>query len=143
MSKPDTTDLRKRLLGLVAHRAGSGDDVPTAARRAYEDLAVVFVPLVSQAGFEALVARAFQLAQREYPAEDPPGGNGTDLELFVQIGRWLERQNQDDTIAATATMFAAVAALLTTLIGESLTTRYLQKAWPDGFSDEPSKGKQA
>jgi hypothetical protein len=40
-------------------------------------------------------------------------------------------------------MFATFAELLTTLIGEPLTTRYLQKAWPDGFSDVQPKGKKA
>ncbi len=111
-------------------------------RGAYDDLAVVLVPLVSQPGFDALVARAFQLAQREYPADAPPGdGQGT--EPFVQVGLWLERQDQRNTIDATAALFEALAALLTTLIGESLTTRYLRKAWPEGFSARRSKGRPA
>ncbi len=61
----------------------------------------------------------------------------------MEIARWLERQDPRNRVDATAAMFAAVAALLATLIGESLTTRYLRKAWPDGFSDERSKGKKA
>ena len=40
-------------------------------------------------------------------------------------------------------MFATFAELLTALIGEPLTTRYLEKAWPDGFTDEQPKGNKA
>jgi hypothetical protein len=144
MTDPDDPGIRKRLLNLIA--GGGGEDVAAAARCAYEDLAAVLVPLISGPGFEALVARALQLAQREYPSDEAPaGGSAKDknLESFVEIARWLERQNPGNRVDATAAMFTAVAALLATLIGESLTTRYLRKAWPDGFSDEHSKGKKA
>lgn len=146
MTDRDKTEIRKRLFNLIAHRAGAAEDVAAAARRAYEDLAAVLVPLISGPGFEALIARALQLAQREYPSgEAPSAGNGNDknLESFVEIALWLERQEQPRRIDATAAMFAAVAELLATLIGESLTTRYLRKAWPDGFSGERSKGRKA
>ena len=106
----------------------------------------MLVPLISGPGFEALIARALQVAQREYPSDEAPAdGNdkGKNLEPFVEIALWLERQDQRNRIDATAAMFAAVAALLATLIGESLTARYLRKAWPDGFSGERSKGKKA
>jgi hypothetical protein len=146
MNNVDTTDLRKLLRKVIARRARSaGDGAPmtAVARRVYDDLAVVLVPLVSQPGFDALVARAFQLAQREYPADAAPVGDGQDTEPFVQVGLWLDQQDQRNTIDAAAAMFAALAGLLVTLIGESLTTRYLQKAWPEGFSAGRSKGRQA
>lgn len=142
----DTIEIRRHLVTLIERRTGSGKDAGAAARRAYEDLAAVLVPLISQPGFEALLARAFQLAQREYPSDEAPqDGNDQDQSAgpFVTIGLWLGRQDQQHTIEATAAVFAAVAGLLTTLIGESLTTRYLRKAWPDGFSGERSKGKEA
>jgi hypothetical protein len=144
MNKPD--DLRKRLAKVIARRARSGEDGATmtaVVRGAYDDLAVVLVPLVSQPGFDALVARAFQLAQREYTADAPPVGDGQDTEPFVQVGLWLDQQDQRNTIDAAAAMFAALAGLLITLIGESLTTRYLQKAWPEDFSAGRSRGRRA
>lgn len=59
------------------------------------------------------------------------------------MSQWLERQGPAAATDAAAAMFATFAELLTTLIGEPLTTRYLQKAWPDGFSDAQPKGKKA
>jgi len=139
-----TTGIRTRLVKAMARRAGqAGAPMAELARDAYDELAVVLVPLVSQPGFDALVARAFQLAQREYPADASPGGDGQDTEPFVQVGLWLERQEERNAIDAAAAMFDALAALLTTLIGESLTTQYLRKAWPEDFSAGRSKGKRA
>jgi hypothetical protein len=146
MTDRDKIDIRKRLVSVIARRAGSEEDVAAVARRAYEELATVLVPLISEPGFEALVARAFQLTEREYPAGDGPQESNGKEKTAAPLGEielWLERQDQRNRIDATAAMFAAVAALLATLIGESLTTRYLRKAWPDGFSGERSKGKQA
>ena len=132
----ETTVLRQRIVRVITQRAGSSADasgVAAAARRTHDDLTAVFAPLISSAGVEALSGRAFDLAQREYPAGGP----------FGEVTQWLERQVPSVATEAAAAMFAAFAELLATLIGEPLTTRYLEKAWPDGFSDAQPKGKKA
>lgn len=142
MKKTEPTDVRTLLSSLITRRAGSGkarEPASVVARRTYDELAAVLVPLVSEAGFDALVKRALLLAQREY-ADLPADGHGKETDPAAQIALWLDRQDEADTIDAAAAMFAAVAELLTTLIGEPLTTRYLRKAWPDGFTDERSEG---
>lgn len=141
-----TTDIRKRLVNVLTGRAGDGGagaTTSTAARGAYDELAAVLVPLVSQPGLDALVVRAFQLAQREHPAEAAPAGEGHETEPFAQVGLWLDRLEERDAIDAAAAMFETLAALLTTMIGESLTTQYLRKAWPEEFSAGRSKGRRA
>jgi hypothetical protein len=142
---PETTALRQRIGRLITHRAGSSDAraVAAAARQTQEDLTAVFAPLISSAGVEALSERAFDLAQREYPAGKRRGDSTPIDEPFGQVSRWLEAQVPSAAADAAAAMFATFAELLTTLIGEPLTTRYLQKAWPDGFSDVQPKGKKA
>ena len=93
MTSKETTVLQKVVVGVITRRAGSGADataVAAAARRAYDDLAVVLVPLISQAGVDALVARALRLAQREYPSN---GGEEQAAEPFGHVGLWLERQD--------------------------------------------------
>lgn len=144
MSSPETTVLRQRIAGIITRRGNpSGDSsaVASAARRTNDELTAVLAPLISSAGVEALSGRAFDLAQREYPADERRGGNTPADEPFGQVALWLEKQVPSVATEAAAAMFATFAELLTALIGESLTTRYLQKAWPDGFSATPSKGK--
>lgn len=145
MTSPETTVLRQRIVHVITQRASSADakGVAAAARRTHEELTAVLAPLISPSGVEALLGRAFVLAQREYPAEERRGDNTPPDEPFGQVNRWLERQAPSAAADAAAAMFATFAQLLTTLIGEPLTTRYLQKAWPDGFLDARPKGKKA
>ena len=146
MTSPETTVLRQRLVRVITRRAGSSNaagSVAEAARLTHDDLTTLLAPLISSAGVEALWGRAFDLAQREYPADERGGNGGTTDEPFAQVTLWLERQGSATATDAAAAMFATFAELLTTLIGEPLTMRYLQKAWPDGFSDAPPKGKKA
>lgn len=146
MTSPETTVLRQRLVRVVTHHAGSSTDagaVAVAARRTRDELTAVFAPLISSAGVEALLGRAFDVAQREYPARERRGDSAPADEPFGKVSYWLERQVPSAATDAAAAMFATFAELLATLIGEPLTTRYLQKAWPDGFSDAQPKGKKA
>jgi hypothetical protein len=145
MTSSETSAFQKGIVTMLTQRAGSGADatgVATAVRSAYDDLAAALVPLISHAGVDALVARAFHLAQREYPLDQ--AGEEQPAEPFAQVLRWVERQD-DPTLAAdaAATMLATFAGMLAALIGEPLTTRYLRKAWADGFSAASAGGKQA
>ena len=146
MTSPETIVLRERLVRVITRRVGASTGtgaVAAAARLAHQDLTVVLAPLISSSGVEALWGRAFDLAQREYPADERRGRNIPTEEPFAQVTLWLERQVASGAIEAAAAMFATFAQLLTALIGEPLTTRYLEKAWPDGFSDAQPKGKKA
>ena len=146
MTSSETTVLRQRLVRVITRRAGSSTGagaVAAAARLTHDDLTAVFAPLISSSGVEALWGRAFDLARREYPADESRGDNSTTEEPFAEVSLWLERQVPSAATDAAAAIFATFAQLLTTLIGEPLTTRYLEKAWPDGFSDAQPKGKKA
>src|SRR5688572_32875654 len=92
----------------------------------YDELAAALVPLISQAGVDALVARALHLAAREYPSDH--AGEEQAAGAFDRVSLWLEQQDRTAAIDAAATMFATFAALLAALIGEPMTTRYLRKA---------------
>ena len=137
MTSPETNVLRQRLVILIRQRAGSTDplSVAGAARHIHGELTTVLAPLISATGVEALLARAFDLAKREFPAREQGGDNGPTNEPFTQVSLWLEWQLPNAATDAAAAMFATFAELLTTLIGEPLTMQYLRKAWPDGFSD--------
>ena len=146
MTSPETRVLRQRLVGVITRRAGSSTGasaVAAATRLTHGELTAVLAPLISSAGVDALWGRAFDLVQREYPVDERRGDNCTTDEPFAQVSLWLERQAPTAATDAAAAMFATFAELLTTLIGEPLTTRYLEKAWPDGFSDAQPKRKKA
>jgi hypothetical protein len=150
MTSTDPNVLHKRLVRVITRRRGSSTGaaaVAVAARPTHDDLTAALDPLISSSGVEALWGRAFDLAQREYPAGERRGerrdeDRRTD-ESFAQVTRWLEAQAPSAATDAAAGLFATFGQLLTALIGEPLTTRYLEKAWPDGFSDAPTKGKKA
>ncbi len=125
---------------LLPREAGAGDaaEVAAAARRGYDDLTVVLVPLIGQVGVDALAARAIYLAQQEFPWGQA-GESEEDSEPFTQVTAWLKGQDTALATDAAATMLVTFAALLATFIGEPMTMRLLRKAWPDGFSDTRSK----
>ena len=148
MTSSETSILRQRLARVITRRVGSSTDasaVVEAARLTHDDLTAILAPLISSAGVKALWGRAFDLAQREYPAGERRVDSDTSSpdEPFARMSLWLERLDPSEATDAAAAMFATFAELLTTLIGESLTTRYLEKAWPDGFSDARPTRKKA
>ncbi|MGZ4808472.1 MAG: hypothetical protein ACXV7D_04010 [Thermoanaerobaculia bacterium] len=113
--------------------------IVAGARRAYDDLARVLVPLIGEVGVTALTTRALHLAQREFPSARAadPGRAGSPLN---QVNEWLESQDDPEvTTNAAAAMLSTIGELLVTFIGEPLTMRLLPKAWPDGFPDGMSE----
>jgi hypothetical protein len=141
MPSPETAVLIEAIVSVLTRHAGSGAGVAAAARRAYDDLTPVLAPLISQVGVDALVARALHVTRRDYPSDQAAEEEVT--EPFAQVTLWLEQQDPTLAADAAAAMFTTFAALLTTLIGEPLMTRYLRKAWPDAFSETRSEGTQA
>jgi hypothetical protein len=141
MPSPETAVLVEAIVSVLTRHAGSGAGVAAAARRAYDNLTPVLAPLISQVGVDALVARALHVTRRDYPSDQAADEEVT--EPFAQVTLWLEQQDPTLAADAAAAMFTTFAALLATLIGEPLMTRYLRKAWPDGFSETRSEGTQA
>jgi hypothetical protein len=143
----ETSVLRQRLVRVVTRRAGSSTGagaVAAATRLTHAELTAVLAPLISSAGVGALWGRAFDLAQREYPVDERRGDDDSAPdEPLARVSLWLERQVPSVAPDAAAAVFATFAELLTTLIGEPLTNRFLKEAWPDAFSDAPPKGKKA
>ena len=142
MTSPEVT-IERVVANAITRRGGSVADasaIAAAARSAYDDLAVVLVPLVSQTGVDALLARALHLTRREcrleQVAEEASGP-------FGSIGPWLEQQKPTVARGVACTLLATFATLLATLIGEPLTTRYLRTAWPSDDLDTQPEGREA
>ena len=146
MTVTDNSAVRELALKVLAHHAGpdtGSEAFAAAARRAYDDLARVSAQLIGHAGVEALTGRALHLAQQQYPwlvhrreGEQPEGP-------FAQVIVCLKRQDPAVAAEAAGAVFAILAGLLVTFIGESLTTQLLQKAWPYAFSGASAKEDKA
>ena len=147
MTPPETKDRgasRPRDHAPRGSSTGAGA-VAAAARHTHDDSPPSLPPLIS-CPCRGVCGRG-SIAQREYPFDvdtvDVQGRPRATDEPFAEVSLWLERQVPSVATDAAAAMFAAFAELLTALIGEPLTTRYMEKAWPDGFSDAQPKGKKA
>ena len=134
MTDPMYPALRQIALKALAQRAGSADGADAAAaaaQRAYDDLARASAPLIGQVGLDALTGRTLYLLQRKYHwlalTREPGHWTGP----FAQILFSLKQQTPAVGMEAAGAMFATLAGLIATLIGEPLTTRLLEEAWPD------------
>jgi len=137
--------LRPFALKVLNHRAGSdagARQVADAVQRAYEDLARVSVPLISQVGLDALTGRALYRVQRTYPWLVPVHGATEWHGPFTHVISCLEQQEPAVAAEAAGDILATLTELLVTFIGEPLTARMLQEAWPDAFADKAPRRHQ-
>jgi hypothetical protein len=146
MTPLDIVVLRQLTARMLMHQAGPDADaaaLAAAARRAYDELAGVLVPLIGQVGIDALAARAVHLAQQAYPwlakTRDPEPAKGP----FTHVVSALEQQEPALATEAAAAVLATFTGLLATFVGESLTSRLMRKAWPDSFSDAGAEETRA
>ena len=118
-----------RAMRLLAHEAtaGSADDrASTAASRVYDKLHAQIAPLVGDEGVKMLFVRSAKLAQGEF-------ADLADVAIFERATKLRERlQRQDPAIATESAeaLFGTFFALITSFIGERLTTHVLRNAWP-------------
>jgi hypothetical protein len=138
VTAPVDMALRQLALKALANRVGSAagaEAIAEAAQRAYDDLARVAAPLIGQVGVDALTGRALYLTQRQYEwlvrTSEPDQWRGP----FAQIVSCLEQQDPAVAREAAGALLATLTGLLVTLIGNPLTNRILQEAWPDAFSE--------
>lgn len=139
MTSLEVTILQPLVVNVITRRAGPDASAPAiaaAARSAYDELAAVLVPIISEAGVDALIARALHLTKRQYPNEE------TAEERAEPFDVWLDRQDPALVLGAASAILATFAELLASLIGEPLTTRYLRKAWTDSFPDAIPEGEE-
>ena len=118
----------ERARRLLAHEAADGADgrAAIAAGRVYDKLHAHLAPLVGATGVESLFVRSAKLAQGEL-------GFLADVSILEGSTKLRERLlAQDSAIAieSAAVLFGTFFTLLTTFIGERLTTQVLRSAWP-------------
>jgi hypothetical protein len=123
----------RRQLRPRAEAAADAKGIAAAAVEMYEQLGRQLARLIGEAGVSAIHGRALHLTQKEFAwlLAAPPAG---DFELSIKHLRTILEGQQPHAILLTVEGLAVnVTDLLVTLVGEPLTMRLLQEAWPGGF----------
>ena len=137
-------ELKRIAFNALTQRTGRGagsEAIAAAVQRSYADLEGAAAPLIGKVGLEALTGRTLYLLNRNYQwlalTNEPSEWTGPLAQIIVG----LKRQTPEVAREAAGAMFSTLAGLIATLIGEPLTTRLLQAAWPDVFPDVRTKEK--
>lgn len=96
-----------------------------AAVRVYEGLNKHFTPILGSAGFQVLLRRCAKLTSL-----DKMWANEPVLTSSSAFGDHLRTYEAGAVVEIAVALFGAFFALLSTFIGERLTTQVLRSAWP-------------
>ena len=121
---PVQIDRARRLLAYEGAAVGA-ETCATAAGRVFDKLASHLAPLVGAAGVQALFVRSAKLAKGEIArlAEASALSSTT-------LRECLGAQDPELAMQAAADLFGTFISLITTFIGERLTTEVLRSTWP-------------
>ena len=137
---PTTEALRRvfqRELEVKLGPAPSSDanGLAATAVASYEDLASHVARLIGGAGVNAILARSVHLMQKEFPWLSVRPTDNAHVPV-QQLRTSLEGQDPAVIALAAEALVVNFADLLVALIGEHLTMRVFEEAWPDGFRTE-------
>jgi len=138
MNRPNPAQI-ERARRLLAHEgaAGSAERATTAAGRVYDRLHAHLAPLVGGAGVQLLFMRSAKLVQGEFASLAEVSG----LEGSTKLRERLQTRTPALATESVVALFGAFFTLITTFIGERLTTQVLLGAWPTFEETAPEKTK--
>jgi hypothetical protein len=125
---------RQMILETLAPRPGEEADSRAIAVRAlwsWKQIALHLTPLIGEAGFHSLYARTIRLAISDFGGLTLSAQSESFDTLFQKLGQDLELLAPVEAVRASNILLATFTELLSTLIGESLTSRILRSAWAD------------
>jgi hypothetical protein len=132
----ETSDLARRLLDYETATGPASALAESAVFRVYEKLRRSICALAGVAGFRSLASRALTLARREAP-------NLSSVQVTADgyLQGLVGFDSQDDHQAGGGViLIAQLLGLLFTFIGEALTLRLMQDAWPDAVLEIANPG---
>jgi len=128
---PPLTDFARRLFVHEAGEQQRTEDFVDAIERVCQALHTRLAPLVSTAGFNALVGRAVKLAAREYPFLMAIGAITMPNCSFAGLRQAAEQHDPAEVADALVAILANFIWLLVLFIGENLGLRKVHEVWPD------------
>jgi hypothetical protein len=133
MTRDDVRTVFRRILTREAGTAALASATAAAASRVCERFTHQLTPLIGDAGVTAICARSLHLAQRQFPGLASVRPSDQDAGPLALLQSFLEQQEPAAATEVAVAVLATASELLTSFIGESLTTRLLCEAWPDDF----------
>jgi hypothetical protein len=125
---PEMRELARQLIGFESRGAKSSEPARPAAALVCEKLRPILATLIGNGGFRGLLSRAVALASAEVPWLNGVHvmSDGV-LEGLDPLSKQIEpRKFADGSIV----LVAQLLGLLNAFIGETLTVRFVQEAWP-------------
>ena len=140
MSPTVSRNLAGRLLAYEAAAGENSEPTESAAFRVCEKLRQPLCSLAGVAGFRSLLSRALALARAEAPSLSAVqvGADGS-LKGLDELG---PQRDKDMAKEGGTLLIAQLLGLLLTFIGEGLTLRLVQDAWPESAFDDRDSGKE-
>lgn len=124
----ETIDLPRHQL-IKSLMAQPTEKVADTAIKVWEQMAIQIILIVGEDGFNALYARSLFLAQSTFPAlATGPLAPQSD-NRFAGLKTSLEAQNSAQASEATTLLLITFTDILSSLVGETLTTHILGLAW--------------
>jgi hypothetical protein len=129
---------QQMILDVLAPRSGDDVDCRAVADRAlwsWEQMAFHLQPLIGEAGFQALYARTVHLTIPHFSGLTPARQSESLDAAFRKLRADLEVLAPAEAVQASKMLLDTFTELLSTMIGESLTSRILRSAWTDESSN--------
>lgn len=104
-----------------------------------QDMHAALTPVIGQQGVAALYRRSLHLCATQHPHLASICGSAQAAKGFSSLSAVLAEQSQADGLLFGEVLLSTFYALLTTLIGPSLTARLLRDVWEPSLSDAPSQ----
>jgi len=137
-ASPTQLERARRLLAYEPVPGSADERAATAASRVYDKLHAHMAPLVGDAGVQLLMMRSAKLVQGEFAGL-------AEVSVLEGSAKLRERLLAEDPAVApesAAALFGTFFALMSTFIGERLTTQVLRSAWPTIEETVPREPKQ-
>lgn len=137
MNSKASPEQMARARRLLAHEgAVGGADACVAAGRVFDKLRAQLAPLVGSAGVHALLVRSVKLTCGEFSFLDVAV-----VDDATKLRACLQTQEPAIAAASAALLFGTFFTLITTFIGERLTTQVLRRSWPTIEETTPRESK--
>lgn len=136
-SAPKLQEVARRLITSQMGANRQPHELVSVAVSIFETLLTTLSPVVGTFGSQALLGRSLTLTTTAFPCYGEV--RGAEHALLDAVGACLRKQEPDVAMEATVALLTAYMDLLATFIGEPLTMRLLQEAWPDLLTFPPQE----